>query len=478
MHRRITALLLLCLFLLTGAARAEEEAENLNLQAVWTFAGGKLASHGDLINDNNSESRRTLQPGKTCRLKLHEGTEPVTLGVEWYAKPADAVIERYDASGTLLGSDTVSGVYVSVTALEPGTREIVIRPSGSALIIAEIDVFGPGTPPEPYHAFKPLPEKLDYMVIVAHPDDDVLFHGAVVPYLAGEEGLVGTIVYITKPTMHKRNSEALNGAWTMGLRYEPVFWTMRDVFVRDTKRLYKFVDRDATVLYLVQLIRQYEPVLLFTHEPEGEYGHMQHKLVSAVVLEAVEKAQDPAFDPASAELYGVWQVQKLYWHDYEQAEAQLLFDPDKPLAAFDGKTAYEICCAAYKKHKSQQSRTYAVHRYGEHPNSFNFFGLAYSAVGPQAGIRDGIDPAMFSDYVPPTPTPIPTPTPTPTPTPSPAPTASPVPTSSPEPTAAPTPAPSTAPTLLLDAPAAAAIAGLLLLAGLGARLWLKKWRQS
>lgn len=484
MPRRFIALSLILLLLFAGLARADEEAENLNLQGVWTFAGAKLVPRGDLTNDSNPESRRTLQPGKTFRIRFPETAAPASLGVEWYSKPVDAVIERYDADGELIGSDSVSGTYVSVTALESGTREIVIRPSDSALHIAEVNVFGAGTLPEPYHAFLPLPEKLDYMVIAAHPDDDVLFLGAAVPYLSGEEGLIGTIVYMTQPAMHRRNTEALNGAWTMGLRYEPIFGDMRDVYVKDMARLYKFVNRDATVLYLVRLIRQYRPVLLFTHEPEGEYGHLQHQLISAVTLEAVEKAQDPDFDSWSAEHYGTWQVQKLYWHDYEQAEAQLLFDPDKPLAAFDGKCAYEICCEAYKKHKSQQNRSYAVRRYGEHANSFNFFGLAYSAVGNEPELRAGIAPEMFSDYVPPTPSPTPQPTftpgPTASPAPAPTPTASPAPTASPVPTPDPTPAAalSAEGSFPLDPPAAVAIAALLLLGGLGARLWLRKWRES
>lgn len=482
MRRRTIALILLISILsLAGFARAEE-AKNLNQQGVWTFAGGKCVSRGDFINDNNSESRRALQMGKTLRIRFSGNEKPAFLGVEWFSKPTGAVIERYDAQRQLLGSDTVNELYVSITALEEGTKEIVIRASKATLVIAEVDVFGAGTLPEPYHPFLPLPEKLDYMVIVAHPDDDVLFLGAVVPYLGAEEGLIGTIVYMTNPTLHQRHAEALNGAWTMGLRYQPIFWNMHDVYVNSMAQLSKYVSREDTVRYLVRLIRKYRPVVLFTHEPEGEYGHMQHRFVSATLREAVIMAQDAEYDAWSQEQHGTWQVQKLYLHDYEQAEVYCLFDPDEPLRAFDGKTAYEICRAAYKKHVSQKSRAYAVNRYGDHPNSFNFFGLAYAAGEEKGQVRDGIDPAMFSDYVPPTPSPAPTstpvPTPSPSPTPSPTPTPSPVPSPSPSPTAAPaTFFGMSGEDMFLDPPSIAAIAGLLLLGGLGARLWLKKWRE-
>lgn len=401
MSRRI-ALFLLLLVLFACPVRAEEDAENMNLRGTWTFAGGKIAPRSDPVTDNNSETKRVLKAGKTLRIGFPEGTEPRQFCAEWYEKPYRAAVERYDGGGILLGRDVVSESYVTVTALEPGTREIVLRPLETALSVAGIDVFGAGLLPETYRGFLPLPEKLDYMVIAAHPDDDVLFLGAVVPYLGGEEGLAGTIVYMTEPVLHQRHVEALNGARTMGLLYEPVFGPFKDMYAANETELARFVDPEEAVTYLVRLIRQYRPTLLFTHGPAGEYGHTEHKFFSAAALQAAEKAQDPQYDKRSSDFYGTWQVQKLYWHDYEEGPS-LLFDPDAQLASFGGKTAYEICREAFQKHVSQSSRAYAVHRYGEHENSFNFFGLAYPAVGGKAEIREGIDPALFSDYVPPTP---------------------------------------------------------------------------
>ena len=479
--RKITLiLLLLCFF--AGTVFAEEEAEDLNPRGEWTFAGGRIVSYGDGVNDKDPESKHLLPRGKTLRILFPEGTEPAKLCVQWYEKPGDALIERYGADGTLLGSDTVNGRIFSVTALEPGTCEIVIRPTRKAITISEVCVFGPGVLPEPYREFLPMPEKLDYLIIAAHPDDDVLFLGGAVPYLAGEEGLKGTIVYVTAPGLRVRYGEALAGARTMGIEYEPVFGDMADVYADTLEKLEKKADTEAAVLFLVRLIRQYRPTVIFTHGPEGEYGHTEHKFVSAAVLEAIEKAQDPFYDTWSLEDYELWQVQKLYWHDYEQAEATLLFEPDEPLASFGGKTAYEICCEAFEKHASQFGRTYSVHRYGEHHDSFNFFGLAYSAVGEEGELRAGIDPALFSDF---TPSPSPEPAAAPSPEPSPGPAATPAPSSSaPEQTEAPakTPIPSSdeekAEDPFLDKYAKAAIAALLLLGVFFARLWLKKWRES
>ena len=403
---------------LTGNTFAEE-AENLDMQCSWTFRAATLSPRGDYITDRNRESRRTLAKDKTLHVILPE--EAAYFCVEWYERPATALFSLLNKDGDTLREVTAEDTYVTILPLEAGTAEVVLKATEADIIIAEAHVFSDGELPEPYRVFLPLPEKLDYMVFAAHPDDDVLFLGAVVPYLGGEAGLAGTIVYMTKPVLHQRNTEALMGAWTMGLRYTPIFGSFKDVFANSFEKLSLYVNRDELLTYVVRLLRQYKPELVFTHEPEGEYGHYEHRLLSDVVQEAFRRAAQEGYDPESVEKYGVWQVKKLYLHDYEQSDTLLLFDPDAPLSSFGGKSAYEICCEAFTKHVSQQKTSYAVHRYIEHENSFNAFGLAASVVGDFADPLEGIDPPLLSNYVPPTPTPLPTPTPTPLPTDTPAP---------------------------------------------------------
>ena len=51
----------------------------------------------------------------------------------------------------------------------------------------------------------------------------------------------------------------------------------------------------------------------------------------------------------------------------------------KPLAAFEGQTAFDVACRAFTCHVSQQRTDYHVEDFGPYDNSR--FGLAFSAVG-------------------------------------------------------------------------------------------------
>ena len=72
-----------------------------------------------------------------------------------------------------------------------------------------------------------------------------------------------------------------------------------------------------------------------------------------------------------------WQIKKLYIHLYEQNPVKM--DWRKPLAAFEGQTAFDVACRAFACHVSQQRTDYHVEDFGSYDNSR--FGLAFSAVG-------------------------------------------------------------------------------------------------
>ena len=72
-----------------------------------------------------------------------------------------------------------------------------------------------------------------------------------------------------------------------------------------------------------------------------------------------------------------WQIKKLYIHLYEQNPVKM--DWRKPLAAFEGRTAFDVACRAFACHISQQKTDYHVEDFGPYDNSR--FGLAFSAIG-------------------------------------------------------------------------------------------------
>ncbi len=77
-------------------------------------------------------------------------------------------------------------------------------------------------------------------------------------------------------------------------------------------------------------------------------------------------------------------MKKLYLHEYP--ENPLVCDWDQPLAAFGGKTGFEVAEEAFLCHASQVKRGWAFTRHGEHDNAA--FGLYMTQVGEDSGIGD------------------------------------------------------------------------------------------
>ena len=104
-----------------------------------------------------------------------------------------------------------------------------------------------------------------------------------------------------------RLNEALMGAWTMGERGYPLFSMLPDVYLEKYLSAVQF-SYDIVLQYMVRCYRQYKPLVVFTQDLEGEYGHWQHKQTARCALDAIPLAADSTYDRESAEKYGVWQV--------------------------------------------------------------------------------------------------------------------------------------------------------------------------
>ena len=113
-------------------------------------------------------------------------------------------------------------------------------------------------------------------------------------------------------------------------------------------------------------------------------------LASAALTEAITYSSDKEKYPESAMEYGVWEIDKLYLHLYN--ENQIVMDYDVPLENFGGKTAYEVSCEGFDCHKSQHWTWFYKWIYGSEENPITKasqirsyspcqYGLYYSAVG-------------------------------------------------------------------------------------------------
>ena len=345
------------------------------------------------MNDDLLKTSQILKAGQWVSLTWDEAVPVKTVWLAFRDYPAAYCVRQLGADGELVREERGPGFVNHAVFVESQTRTVTVVSEGESDLCA-MYAFGEGIVPN-YHPWAPTPEKLDYLVVAMHPDDDVLFLGAILPLYTADQGREGSIFY-TATQDRVRKDEAQNGAWVMGLRTAPILGTFPDIQPASKERLEHQFSENKVTKHLVRLFRQYRPEVVFSHDLRGEYGHWQHQLLAKAVQRAVPLAAKSSYDPESVRTFGVWQVKKLYLHLYEKGRISL--PVEKPIAAYGGLTAVEIAAAAFQCHKSQlRSDRHAVRNEGVY--SLSDFGLAYTAVGPDTpGVNDPfehIDPATI-----------------------------------------------------------------------------------
>lgn len=397
--------LAICIFLVFATfplqARAEENGI-LSRSCEYTTTNRSREGLREIWDANSSSDYIVKGPGELI-ISWEDPTPAKRLYVEWKMLPKDFTITQYRKDGSVV--KTAAGETYQLNqlyAISEDTRKISLS-SQTDMDICTAVVYGPDTIPKDYHPWKATPAKLDYLMIVAHPDDDVIFMGAIVPTYGVERGLNGTIVYTCSSNIRYRCNEALNGAWAMGLRNHPIFADFPDILPSQREQRESLFTVKELTNYYVRIIRQYKPEVVISHDTEGEYGHWQHKYVAEAVCAAVSLAADDTYDPESVGQYGVFQVKKLYLHLYPENKIKL--DVTSPLAAFGNKNIVEISNAAFQEHVSQAD---ASHLNDSHDGVYSLsdYGLYFSSVGADQSGNDmfeHIDPESLSNYTSPTP---------------------------------------------------------------------------
>lgn len=262
--------------------------------------------------------------------------------------------------------------------LDGQTHFRIVGDSGkeSYLKINEVFVFGDGDLPDWVQRWEPTPEKADLLLLVAHPDDELIFFGGTIPTYAVERGMNVVVAYMSYSNTTRR-SELLNGLWHLGVRQYPVIGSFADVYMKTLDEAYSRWRKKDSRAYVAELIRQYKPDVMLTHDINGEYGHGAHKLCASVAQYCVERTGDEAFMPESAEKWGTWCVKKLYLH--LGRENTVTMDWRVPLSSMGGKTGLELAQEAYAFHITQHKTSFAVTDEGRTSNAK--FSLVYSSVG-------------------------------------------------------------------------------------------------
>lgn len=225
----------------------------------------------------------------------------------------------------------------------------------------ELDVYTEGEVPSTVQKWE-LPEEgaVDLLLFATHSDDDQLFFAGLLPYYAIERGYEVHVAYLTDHynNMPYRVYEVLNGLWAVGVTNHPSFAGVNDFRKNTVEEVFQEFEkqghsREALTGFVVEQLRRYKPIVAVGHDPEGEYGHIQHIVYSLLLQEAVELSNDPKAYPEIAAKYGLWDVPKTYLHLYE--ENPIVMDWDRAMAAYNGLTPFEVTRDyGFPAHRSQQ----------------------------------------------------------------------------------------------------------------------------
>ena len=300
------------------------------------------------------------------------------------------------------GSTDYFHAYVSLSGLRD-FRLIVPSDKPAKMVLNQLIVLSSGELPDHVQVWEPTPDKADLMILVAHPDDEVIFMGGMIPTYSVERELDVVVAYMTYANT-TRQSELLNGLWSMGHRKYPVIGTLKDRFSREKADAYKIWGEKAARYMVLELMRKYQPEVFVTHDTKGEYGHGAHMVCAELGLFCAKNADNPSIEPELYDIYGGIKPKKVYLHLYP--ENQIRMDWHKPLRTMGGQTSLSLAQNAYTYHVTQRNTGFTVTDEGPHSNAL--FGLAFSTVGPDTlgnDIMENIEGKGQVTYVAPAPTP-------------------------------------------------------------------------
>lgn len=368
------AVLIFCLCLLASSALAGTAQVITNRCAI-TISSGKKARVKAITDGKATTVFETAKEKKPhIEVAMKDGQRCYGLSIIWpeTPKPYEIWVPDGKDGWRLAKEGNTNGFVHDYIALDGYERfRICPKEENSVFKIADLTLLSEGELPDTIQVWEKTPQKADMLLLLAHPDDEYIFMGGTIPYYACEEKKSIVVAYMTYASP-KRRTELLNGLWTAGQRTYPIMGEFKDKYFNKLADAYKLWGEDETRRFVEEIIEAYSPLVVVTHDINGEYGHGAHRLCADVAIKAVAA--------------GDTGVQKLYLHLYKENPIRL--DWKKPLASFSGETALSVAKRAYKCHASQQGGQvkyrgkvfkFQVVSGGMFDNSA--FGLYYSTLG-------------------------------------------------------------------------------------------------
>ncbi len=301
----------------------------------------------------------------------------------------------------LCGENGFLHEYVDVSNDVGVTSELTLQFDGY-FNISEIYVFSTGEKPDWVQVWNRSAEQADMLLFVAHSDDDQLFFAGLIPYYAAK-GYTVQVAYLTyHPEDTRRRHELLNGLWTAGTKYYPFYGKFDDFLIEDLDRTVAEYERRGTSYeeieeFVVTTVRRCKPLVVVSHDLNGEYAHGMHMLLAEMVCDAAELASDASKYTDSVEKYGTHSPKKTYLHLYEKNK--LVLDIDTPMDELNGKTPFQVSQKAFLKHDSQLYTWFYPWLHGKDGSPITsskqirrynpaYYGLYSSDVGNDTGKND------------------------------------------------------------------------------------------
>ncbi len=381
------AAFVLCIIFAVSSSAAEAEITGTVTSAIGVDAP-------TLLTDGDTVSPVTVSTGGSVTVGCGDGIG--SLYIVFDKIPGKWSLTSPDGRQAVRGENLFLHEFVDVSQLiGPSASELTLTfPNGAA--IAEIYVFGNGDVPDWVQRWKTPLERADLLMFSSHSDDEQLFFAGVLPYYAGEMGLDVQVVYVINHfDTHERPHEQLNGLWTVGVRNYPIISDFPDLYSESREgALAAFsaagVEYDDFVEYITDNIRRFKPLVVVSHDLNGEYGHGTHILCASAICDALNISNDASVYPESAAEYGLWTPEKVYLHLYPKAQITMNFD--RPLDHFGGKSAFQVTQDGFACHKSQHWTWFNDWIYGTADTPITradqiatyspmYYGLYYTSVG-------------------------------------------------------------------------------------------------
>ncbi|MBR6753195.1 MAG: PIG-L family deacetylase, partial [Clostridia bacterium] len=224
-----------------------------------------------MLDEETTTKWETGSYGGYVEVKTPAGKKSQGVYVQWGAKPIDIWVQVPSKDGkTWINDQKIDGTYYNqyIPFDRPLSQfRLCIMNGEDKMAFIRLQVMGEGELPVWVQQWQPFEGKADLMVLVAHPDDELLFMGGVIPHYNTVEGKKVIVVYIASMPAH-RKVELLNGLWHCGVRMYPEMPTpkFRDKNTMDRKECLNLWEEKVLLEHVTGLIRKYRPDVIATHD--------------------------------------------------------------------------------------------------------------------------------------------------------------------------------------------------------------------